>query len=413
MIRHALLAAVFAGFAAGAYAVQLSSSDPTLLRFAADPQFPVFAPGSAGRAAMHDGKSYAPPTRGYNEETQTQGQVLPLYADDYDFRPCAADAESTQPAGYWLRIGGVVGEGAHYGIMTDCRVTSALSQELRKCETTWTDYARRFARNVQAASACVISLDLPYAEAMTAKAAFKNLVPNVMVGLACHKADTLPGARDFDFVIADESALPPAYQGQAAMSFIRSRVGSRPVIMASVRPQLHKELVWLATGAAAIQYERDFSPTGSPAHKIEWRNVRAISSVPHRFAGKFHLDPAQMQRGLIGVVSSDSVCAYLPLINGDFDLALPSHAPDRPEYISSWYNPISDENIILPRVRWPSSGKLRLKTPSADPWIYFHAAMPKLTDEETTITLIVPEPPEPLEPDDTAAQTSGSRSTPE
>lgn len=381
-------------------AQQLSAGDPTRLRFAHDPQAAIFSPGNSGRASFHTTVTRQAANFAYGEERQTDGQVIHLYESNYEFSPAGADAESTRPAGYWLRLTASIFEAGRYGVMTDCRVTSALATELRNHDISWPMFAQVFAAKLgNDAAPPMFSLELPSnTEAASVLKAFDAALPRALVGYVCRRESDFEPARRGDFAVVNDAAIPPQYAGQATLSYLRAKLGQMPILLETDRPQIFRELFWLGSGAAGIQYGNALSTTGSKDHRAAWRNIRSLSSIPRRFGGKFRLAPELAQRGMFGAIIADGfMFAVFPLRNFNGDMQLPANAEDRPEFIATWYNLLTDENIVMPRVPAPRSGKLHLTTPSGDPWIYFHAFMPASSDANSTMTLILPEPPEPAE----------------
>src|SRR5438105_1530738 len=95
-------------------AAQRATGDPTKFRFGHDPQMPIFYPGNSGRALFQKNPPASPGNLQYNEEAQTDGQMIELYSTEYDFSPVTEDANSTRPAGYWPRLEANLAQAAFY-----------------------------------------------------------------------------------------------------------------------------------------------------------------------------------------------------------------------------------------------------------------------------------------------------------
>ena len=397
--RRITLLVVFAAALARCWALD-PAPDPTRL-FGANT--PVFLPGNAGESAF---LTTAPAQLGklaYNEERAAKGQVIVLFSREYDFSPAANDAESTQPAGYWIRLASTIVQAAQFGMACDCRVTTELLTELQEHGASIGDFSMRFARMLsKGLPPPLISVDLPReSDANSVLSTLRRDLPACKIGILCRTPTQLDECRDFDFAVVAESCLPPQYAVQAATSYIRSRVGQLPIIMQRTRPQFYKELFWTATGAAAIQYAKDLPSPGTPEHRIAWRNLRSICSFPRWLGGTFHPANDLAQPGVFGaIVNDDHSAAFLLLRNAKLELQLPELPPDKPEFIATWFNPVTDEYIVTPRTVAPLNRKIHVATPSADPWIYLHTFAPASTDRDSTQTLILPEPPEPPDVDE-------------
>lgn len=403
LLSIAVLLAVAVSARAGE--TQLSSTGPTRFQFSRDPQSPIFAPGNGGSAAFETTPTRHASNHVYNEERQTDGEVLELYAAGYDFSPAGADAESTRPAGYWPRLAGTIEFNARNGVITDCRVTSALVTELQRTGVEWSQFFTRMASALRDGPGALLSIDLPEDKRWQVRDTAKATLPKMLVGLVCADGVQLKAAGRCDFAVVAEKAVPPQYGMQAAVGYVRSQVGQIPVIMQSVKPQIHKELVWLGTGAAAIQYAADLPPVNTAEHDIAWRNLRSVTAFPKRLGGSFRLAPELVQPGMFGgLIATNHTWCVFPLLNADVKLQVPTPPEDRPEYVGCWYNPITDENIYTPRLATPANGLLKLITPSPDPWVYIHNVLPKSGDNESSTTLIVPEPPEPEDDETTVTQ---------
>jgi hypothetical protein len=91
---------------------------------------------------------------------------------------------------------------------------------------------------------------------------------------------------------------------------------------------------------------------------------------------------------------------------------VPAASPNS-RMLTTWYNPETDQNIILPPAPWPSS--YQVSAPSQQPWILLARAIPNTQDSQTTMTPILPEPPEPawdlLDTMTTETMTTGSTET--
>jgi hypothetical protein len=61
-------------------------------------------------------------------------------------------------------------------------------------------------------------------------------------------------------------------------------------------------------------------------------------------------------------------------------------------YVGRWYNPESDQQIVLPRAAVAADSRYRLKPPARGKWIYAHAFLPAETDRDTTMPKVVIDP---------------------
>lgn len=378
-----------------------SQKNPLQLRFGKDPQVAVFTPGNMGLAALCTTAPQQIGNLGYNEEALTNAEVVDLYDAAYNYAPFSADAESTRPAGYWMRLAGQIGYFAQFGKMTDCRVTTSLIHQLQQDGKTIGDLATRIGSITSDGIPPLFSFDLHdavLAGKLRDEWRSHNALP--LLGLVCRSSSDLDHATGWDFVIVSDRVLPLDYSQQSAIQYLRARAGQIPVIMLCEKPHLYRELFWLASGAAAIQYDGDLPPFSSPDNRTAWRNLRALCSLSLRIGADVRPAPELTSRNVLGAIVSQqrNLCLVLAR-EANFELPLPAATATYPDYFGTWYNPVTDESILSPRLKNPGR-KLHLKSPSADPWMYLHNYLPPATDRDSTMTLILPEPPEPEEPDD-------------
>jgi hypothetical protein len=124
-----------------------------------------------------------------------------------------------------------------------------------------------------------------------------------------------------------------------------------------------------------------------------WKNLRAFSGFVPRILPTCRLAPELVGPHVLSALSigDTGYCLFVDA-RQRFDFQVPAARPNS-DAVAVWYNPTTDQNIILPQVPW--AGNLTIVPPSKAPWIYCGLSVPQLNDSATTTIAITPEPPEP------------------
>ena len=372
----------------------LCTSDSTLLRFAWNPQPAFYAPGNLGLTTFNASYPRNPGKLLYGENIASKAILLELDHSDYQFHPYSQNAESTSPAEYWRRLRVQLAACADVGILPDCRITPPLLTGLRRGKHSFSEFAARLDLAIADSAIPIISIDLPDAEAIPARDALRSNCPKALVGRVFHSLPSQQrnGPCGYDFAVVHAEAIPETFRIQAAINYCHSRLGPIPVIIATSRPHFYHNLIWTACGAAGIQYAP--LPT-APAHlrTTAWHNLRAVFGLLPRLTQSIRLAPELKCDGIVAAFSmGEAGFCLIVAPKNPFLFDVPAASPNS-DMLATWYNPETDQNIVIPRTPWPSS--YQVTAPSQQPWIFFARAVPRTEDSQTTVTPILPEPPEP------------------
>lgn len=388
------LVVIFAIFSAetSGGAGEISSTNPQLFRAAEDPQVLIFGTGNDALSAFVEEDSASRGVLSYSQDIYPSADLLELWNPSYDFSPFAADSESTGLPGYWIRLQQRIYRSAFTGRDADCRVNQHLLELTGRETDGMKRYAEQFKKNVHGSAKPLVSIDLPLREAEEVRACFREAWPDLLIGKVVRKPEELKSSGQFDFVIVYEDVVPVTWRGQASVPFVHSRIGQKPVIMALKRPRFFRELFWVTTGAAGLQHD-ELPPAGTRENHTAWINLRAITSFGTSLSRGLRLDLSLLQPGLIAAFkgTQDSIF-LLPRPGKTVGYQLHGSLLEHPAFIAGWYNPQTDQTIILPRIKLPADRTIRLVSPTREPWMYWHVPIAPADDEESTTTAIVPEP---------------------
>jgi len=382
----------------GAWAVAISETAPTLFRSLADPRLMIFGAGNDGARTFGEKRGVANPGLSYNQDIYPTAVVVEMWNRNYALSPFAPDAESTRPAGYWTRLNGVVAQAHGIGRSVDCRITTALLELIGKDTGRRGLVAAQLARIAGEQGAPMVSVACAEG-AEDVRGAIKAVAPHVLVGLVAGDQRDLERAGRYDFVVSPEAAVPVQWQGQTLVPYLHSRVGAKPVIVHVDRPNFYRELFYLASGAAGLQHA-EMPSTATKVNRTAWINLRAITAFTGKQGVGLQPAPDLLNAQLLGALrGGNNAVMLLPRRGAKFEFILSSVDAVHPEYIAGWYNPATDQSIVMPRGTTPPDGKFSRQVPSTDPWLYWHYGFPAATDQDSTMTLILPEPPEPDYPE--------------
>lgn len=374
------------------WAGEISSTNPHLFRAAEDPQVLIFGTGNDALLSFVKADSPRRSVLSYNQDIYPSADLMELWNPLYDFSPFADDAESTEGPGYWIRLHQLLYQSASIGRDADCRVTKHLLELTRRQKDGMKRFVRQFEKSIRGAAFPLLSIDLPLSEAEEVRAHFLQAWPGLLVGKVVRQLEELGASAHFDFVIVYEDAVPVTWRGQTSVPFVQSRIPQKPVIMALLKPRFFQELFWLSSGAAGLQHD-ELPPTGTRENHTAWVNLRAITSFGTSLSRGLRLDFSLLQPGLIAALGGANNSIFLlPRPGRPVGYQLQGGLLEQPAYLAGWYNPQTDQTVILPRAELPRDRNIRLDSPTRDPWIYWHVPVLPETDAESTTTAILPDP---------------------
>jgi hypothetical protein len=361
-----------------------SSTDPARLKFIRDPHVPVFFPGNAGEFMFRE-KPENPMHQRWRAELLCDGFAADFASSSYDYHMTDADAESTSPPRYWKRMQWLLDSSLFYNQMVDLRVNAEFVKELDSASTS-TDYlAQCLAQRCATSMIPLISFDVNTTG--SAQQFFNSLrakLPAAMLGQVLHQSAT--AAPGFDFYIFEADALKSANVHQ-----LSAKVGDKPVLLHYAVPDFDAEILAMADGAAGFYNE--LPPQKQNQENADWKAFRSIAAFTERIPpAHFQRMPELAESGFSWVVGTKNLF-YALKCKGTAETSCQIPTPaEKPEYVPAWYNPATDETIYLPRRAAPVDGKLNLRAPSDDSWIYTYLALPESTDRDTTTPVPVIDP---------------------
>ena len=386
---------------AAAAQLRISPDSPTLLAGRRSPQLLYVRPGNSGALIMTDSQTSDPSHLQSWQDVYCNAQQFYLAASDYETTP-ASSTRNTRPQ-YWERL-----ESWMTGMALDGQIPIWVAD--REFARAWKgepallddvcSAAVQMAKSRLGAPALVLDLgsDIPTRDYVAEK--LRTLGYPGLIGARFRKSAEWPAqARDgasaagvremrWDFVVADEAAIPEHYRGQAAAAWVRSRSGQVPTIIAPNHYDMRREVVWVGCGVAGFWYPP--LPAADPAKaESDATNLRASTA----FFNRFGLNPPGLTlRPVRGIdfsleTSGSTWAGFVPAGSDDFDIETPAGLAGRGAG-RSWYNPATDQTIILPLTQVQS--KLRVSPPDQNLWVYMLLASSHQADTATTVTAIRP-----------------------
>lgn len=379
---------ILCSVAGGQRGVALSSHERTRVRFVRDPQVVSFLPGNRGLAAMLK----QPPKIIGNAirpgELACDGQRIDLYERCYDFTPLGLDDATTQA--YWQRLAEMVGGAAMTGFATELAVTDdfadAYSAAPPGVRHSFVAGLRAF--DLMAPPPMITLSSSREAFVLEMRRIVRTTLPNTLIGrelfsLPQSKADCI----GWDFFVVRVELAPEEHRGQTAIPFFRTILGERPIFLRVSKPSFHDELFWMATGAAGFHH--DLPTTASADYESFWRGLRGFGAFHLSMPNSMILSPERVRPGLLAVLAQPGAATFLLQTRATPTVDLRGIL-SAPEFVGIWYNPKSDQNIVLPRTSSPP--RMRLLPPSEQEWLFSCISLPRSGDADTTTPRVTVDP---------------------
>ncbi|MBX7245063.1 MAG: hypothetical protein K1X53_06170 [Candidatus Sumerlaeaceae bacterium] len=367
------------------------TENPTLFDFGRAPQIPCFGPPEFG-ARLFERTGTTPTLEQRQDATLLfDGLTLPVSGPTHKLRATSPDAESQSPMGYWAALQAQLATTARTGNMHELRFTDDFAHEMDAAGVQGAErYMERLVRMTPHAPSPIYTFDMhKFADQQVMlRDKLRRGLPRAMIGCTMATAPATPlGTAGWDYAIVDPETAPPPYRDQAAVSFFRSRIGAKPVLFHVHRPDFHQLCFWYSTGAAGFYFDK-MPATGSEDTTRPWREMRSFASIRFRFKdGVTQLLPEVAGPGAFGAFGEpgDTIAAFIP--PDTKGVLFPPRSPMKPWYTSIWFNPQTDESILLPPAPEKAREIFSVFAPSSDEWLHIYS--PRTTAEagRTTVTL--------------------------
>ena len=360
------------------------------------PERLVFFPDNQGAAIFTLQNKAASTALLSHEETLCNAVIIVVDDPSYDFHPAEIWQSNPDSDGYYTRLDLAVSTAATNGFACEFRIPDSFFQSKLAVEHFKDWLTSSITSGKMDIPLVTVSKD---AESVAATAFVQKLhdaMPQMPVGRILD-VRWLPGLTDgsaasfaTDYFIASQELTPERFKGQGEIAYWKSVVGTVPVLIGKQRPDFIADLCTFTAGAAGLQYH-GFPASASTQRKSAWRNLRALTSFISHFHGQlmpanqyfsYPMDGAFMTR------SHDLALMLPPGFRGT--VLLPPSQPHTPDGVSLWYQPLTDESIILPQERM-NSQLLKVESPGPGRWVFSRHPQPALDNNGTSITAILEE----------------------
>lgn len=366
-----------------------SQSNPTRFAWLSDPQTLYLRPGNSGELLFKDAPTSRPSNLLPGQDEYTNAIWMDLDSPDYDVRVTAEfDASSTQSA--WTRLEREMASLAFTGtaafwvfdddFISRYETTPALADQLTS------QVARYIHRGIP--SPAIILNPTNWSPA------FANLLNQLR-----HNADNLiVGAhitsknhqhvplRGWDFIVYDVHLVPETYRGQAAATWVQSRHGAIPIVLAPADYDFQRDIIWIGSGVAGIWYpplpEEPAENAAAAAH------LRASTTFLNRFPATWLPLAPRPAHPAFNFTLEDPGKDWAAIIPSNAAaVSIPAPAGFAGKFVgSAWFNPATDQTIIQPLTRLPSV--ISVQCPDANLWIYTLSIAPPHAENPTHIAPI-------------------------
>ncbi len=358
-----------------------SSFDPTLFRWRYDPEIYLFASSDVEQLTNLPSQARRSMESALGK-VRTHGAIRTLQPER--LQKALAEADSFSSSSYGIELANFLGNGGPFDVPVELRVEAPLLHALAPAQH---PAAVKLAKALEP---LFVNHNLPLMTFATdvsddAVMAFRQQLETR--GISCLIGKEIQGAVAgtpalLDYLVINPETLPFPYRDQAAMGYIRSVVGERPVILRVHKASFFPELFWLATGAAGVRY--DFPADESD---IRWRKgictvMKFVGNRPIRY---YSTGPHEALLGAFSVLGNRMYFA-LPERKDILRWTVPLPAEPVNVY-RFWYDPSNDVFVQqAPLLNQHDFIRFETKTPRTScPSLFGMAYLPSRDDRQTTL----------------------------